>query len=129
MLAVVAATTGARPGAAAAGTPVSRGPVGCGGLCHAVESSQRWRLQEQPGGVTSGISGLMASKMSRVCRFTCRAGTLMVREGSHAQHEQFWGQASGMSDADKAANGDFYLFKPEVFYAVHTTACPACLQA
>jgi hypothetical protein len=38
----------------------------------------------------------------------------MVREGSHTAHEQFWGEASAMSAADKAAVGDFYLFKPEV---------------
>ena len=45
---------------------------------------------------------------------TRRAGTLMVREDSHKQHEKFWGEVSGMSEADKAANGDFYMFKPEV---------------
>ena len=44
----------------------------------------------------------------------------MVREDSHTQHEKFWGEVSGMSEADKAANGDFYLFKPEVLCTVHT---------
>lgn len=38
----------------------------------------------------------------------------MVREGSHAAHERFWREASTMSEAEKAATGDWYLFKPEV---------------
>lgn len=43
----------------------------------------------------------------------------MVREDSHTQHEKFWGEVSGMSEADKAANGDFYMFKPEVRRFAH----------
>lgn len=42
------------------------------------------------------------------------AGTLMVREGSHAAHERFWREVSTMPEAEKAATGDWYLFKPEV---------------
>ena len=53
------------------------------------------------------------------CWTAYSAGTLMVREDSHTQHEKFWGEVSGMSEADKAAHGDFYMFKPEVRRFAH----------
>ena len=47
----------------------------------------------------------------------CRAphtGTLEVKEGSHAAHEQYWAEVSTLPPDQKAALGDWYPFKPEV---------------
>ena len=72
----------------------------------------------------SALNGPVETETLRLLGFLTRettrcAGTLMVREDSHKQHEKFWGEVSGMSEADKAANGDFYMFKPEVGRCAH----------
>lgn len=47
------------------------------------------------------------------------AGTLEVKEGSHAAHDEFWHEVSTMSADEKAATGDWYLFKPEASPICH----------
>mmetsp|Transcript_11426 Transcript_11426/g.34340 ORF Transcript_11426/g.34340 Transcript_11426/m.34340 type:complete len:460 (+) Transcript_11426:89-1468(+) len=41
------------------------------------------------------------------------AGTVMVRHNSHREHADYWANKSRMDPAEKAAMGDFYIFKPE----------------
>lgn len=42
------------------------------------------------------------------------AGTVMVRHDSHREHADYWANRSRMDPTEKAAMGDFYIFKPEV---------------
>lgn len=43
-----------------------------------------------------------------------RAGTLLVKEGSHAAHEEFFANVTVLTPEQKAATADFYQFQPEV---------------
>lgn len=40
-------------------------------------------------------------------------GTLLVKDGSHAAHEQFFATASVLTPEEKLRTGDFYKFHPE----------------
>ncbi len=42
------------------------------------------------------------------------AGTLEVKEGSHAAHGKFWDTVSSVSAEQQAQMSDFHLFSPKV---------------
>lgn len=47
------------------------------------------------------------------CIVLC-AGTLLVKDGSHSGHEQFFATESVLTEEEKLTTADFYQFHPQV---------------
>lgn len=43
----------------------------------------------------------------------CYAGTLLVKDGSHASHEDFFEKATVLTEEQKQQTKDFYMFQDE----------------